>query len=100
MEWKKYLTSCYSCYSSETVYYLDNLTVDFRFQRRGIGQQLVQKGLEEAARLKLPAMTEASFEGKGLYYKLGFQKIAVWDVCGFRLPVLRWNQPIQGSHKV
>ncbi|KAF4454933.1 acyl-CoA N-acyltransferase [Fusarium austroafricanum] len=83
------------CYSSETVYYLDNLTVDFRFQRRGIGKELVQKGLKEAARLDLPAMTEASIRGESLYYKMGFEKMAIWDVCGFRLPVMRWTQPTQ-----
>ncbi|KAH7136372.1 hypothetical protein EDB81DRAFT_886485 [Dactylonectria macrodidyma] len=87
------------CYSSKTVYSLDNLTVDFGFQRRGIGKELVRKGLEEAARLGLLAMTEASTKGEGLHDKLGFEKVAVWDVCGFKLPVMRWSQPTrkQGS---
>ncbi|CAF3444562.1 unnamed protein product [Fusarium graminearum] len=86
------------CYSSEVVYYLDNLTVDFRFQRRGIGKELVQRGLEEATRINLPAMTEASLKGEGLYYRLGFEKIAVWDVCGFKLPVMRWMQSTEASY--
>ncbi|CAG1962317.1 unnamed protein product [Fusarium graminearum] len=86
------------CYSSEVVYYLDNLTVDFCFQRRGIGKELVQRGLEEATRINLPAMTEASLKGEGLYYRLGFEKIAVWDVCGFKLPVMRWMQSTEASY--
>ncbi|KAK3387332.1 hypothetical protein B0H63DRAFT_521390 [Podospora didyma] len=79
------------CYSTETVYYLDNVTVDFRFQRRGIGKELIGHGLAEATRLGLKAMTEAGEKGEGLYYKLGFEKVADWEVCDMKFPVMRWT---------
>jgi predicted N-acetyltransferase YhbS len=64
----------------EPCYYLDNLAVDFRFQRQGVGAALVQKGLETASDLRLPAQTEAGPAGEGLYRKLGFETIGMWEL--------------------
>ncbi|KAK0507544.1 hypothetical protein JMJ35_010067 [Cladonia borealis] len=77
-------------------YYLDNLCVDFRHQRRGIGTCLVEQGLQHARGKGLAVQTEASPKGLGLYQKLGFKNIGTWRVplvVGeefMELPVLRW----------
>jgi len=41
---------------------------------------LVEWGIAEAKRKKLPAQTEAGEMGLGLYLKLGFQQIGTWKV--------------------
>ncbi|ATY62195.1 Acyl-N-acyltransferase [Cordyceps militaris] len=54
---------------------LDICAVDPRFQGRGIGQKLVEWGLQEAkARGDLEAVTEASVMGRRVYLKLGFEQ--------------------------
>jgi predicted N-acetyltransferase YhbS len=82
----------------EPCYYLDNLAVDFRFQRKGIGGVLVQWGLENARRLELSACTEAGPMSEGLYTKMGFQKVGDWTVPlpgreDLTMPVLRHPDP-------
>ena len=55
-------------------FYLDNLCVDFRCQRMGIGTLLLENGIDIARQKKLPVGTEASAKGAGLYTKLGFEE--------------------------
>jgi ribosomal protein S18 acetylase RimI-like enzyme len=76
-------------HSSERAYYLDNLTVDFRFQRRGIGSALLQDGIQEGQRRGLPIKTEAGPAGESLYYQAGFEKVGEWKVVGMVFPVMR-----------
>jgi predicted N-acetyltransferase YhbS len=71
------------------VYYLNILSVDFRFQRRGIGMLLLQEGISEGRKKRLPICLEASSAGERLYTKAGFQKVGDWEVNGMVLPVMR-----------
>jgi len=85
------LTVLLSHYSAETYYYLDNLTVDFRAHRLGIGHQLLTEGLEEASRMGLDVSTEASAKGEHLYRKAGFKQVGVWQVEDIVMPVMNWT---------
>jgi len=76
-------------HSSERAYYLDNLTVDFRFQRRGIGSALLQDGIQEGQKRGLPITTEAGPADESLYYQAGFEKVGEWKVVGMVFPVMR-----------
>ncbi|KKA19812.1 hypothetical protein T310_6204 [Rasamsonia emersonii CBS 393.64] len=57
------------------VFILKELYVRPEFQRRGLGGILVEKGLREADELGLPAYTEATEKGFGLYLKHGFKEV-------------------------
>jgi GNAT superfamily N-acetyltransferase len=79
-------------------YYLDNVCVDFRYQRQGLGRLMIEWGLEEAKKRGLDIMTEAGEMGLGLYMKLGFQQIGTWVLPGvsgdseaLELRVLRYS---------
>lgn len=74
-------------------YYLDNLAVDFRYQRRGFGEALMRWGMDQAHEKQLPISTEASTKGLGLYQKLGFERIGWWHILDFELPVMRRPAP-------
>ncbi|KAM0721641.1 hypothetical protein Q7P37_002566 [Cladosporium fusiforme] len=52
---------------------LSILVVHPDHQRRGLGAMQLEKGLEVADRLGLPAYLESSPKGKGLYAKYGFE---------------------------
>jgi len=59
--------------TQKSVMTLDLCAVDPAYQRRGIANQLVQWGLDEAKRLgDLEAVTEASVMGRSVYKKMGF----------------------------
>ncbi|KAI7492758.1 hypothetical protein KC367_g9014 [Hortaea werneckii] len=51
---------------------LDILTIDPKFQRKGIGNALVQWGTRKADELGVEAVVESSVFGKALYEKNGF----------------------------
>jgi GNAT superfamily N-acetyltransferase len=79
---------------SDPCYYLDNLCVDFRYQRMGIGTALAEWGIESARTERLPVGTEAGPMGVGLYRKLGFEEVGVWRVQipggeDIEMPVMR-----------
>jgi GNAT superfamily N-acetyltransferase len=82
----------YSHYQ-ESCYYLDNLCVDFRYHRLGIGTLLLQWGLDVAHNNKLWVGTEAAPKGLGLYLKHGFKQVGWFVVAAHgiehRAPVLR-----------
>ncbi|KAL0931234.1 uncharacterized protein CTRU02_213969 [Colletotrichum truncatum] len=52
--------------------YLQPLITHPDYQRQGIGTRMVQWGLDEAARLNLPAFLLSSSDGLSLYQKCGF----------------------------
>lgn len=88
-----YSTNELSSHYQESCYYLDNLCVDFRYHRLGIGTLLLKWGLEVAQKHKLWVGTEAAPKGLGLYLKHGFKQVGwfivvVHDV-EHRAPVLR-----------
>ena len=49
--------------------------MDRRYQRRGLGAQLVRWGLRKADGMSLGVYTEASPQGAGLYAALGFREV-------------------------
>ncbi|KAL2760192.1 hypothetical protein ACRALDRAFT_1073845 [Sodiomyces alcalophilus JCM 7366] len=57
--------------------YLQILVIDPKHQRRGIGQQLMSWGVQEAARLNIPSFLESSNAGRRLYQKCGYRDVDV-----------------------
>jgi GNAT superfamily N-acetyltransferase len=61
----------------------------------GIGQRLLDWGIERAHANNIPVQTEASPKGLGLYLKNGFEQIGRWNVDvpgiegGVEMPVMR-----------
>jgi ribosomal protein S18 acetylase RimI-like enzyme len=73
-----YLTSVVECFPFSdfpNYWFLSTVAVDPSCQRRGIGQQLVEWGLQQARQENLPVGLEASIKGFGLYEKLGFRTV-------------------------
>ena len=77
----------------QSCYYLDNLCVDFRYQRHGIGSLLLKWGLKVADEKMLSVGTAAGPKGHGLYLKHGFKQTGWFTVAAdgaeFRMPVLK-----------
>lgn len=57
------------------VYMLKELYVRPEFQRKGIGARCVKLGIDKADELGLPAYTEGSRQGMGLYLRYGFKEV-------------------------
>lgn len=66
---------CFPFSEFPDIWFLTTLAVDPKFQRRGIGQQLVQWGMEQALHENVPLGLEASAKGIGLYERLGFRTV-------------------------
>lgn len=77
----------------EPCFYLDNLCVDFRYQRMGIGTFLLESGIGIARQKRLAVGTEASLKGAGLYRKMGFAQVGNWKVGQFEVPVMKLPTP-------
>jgi predicted N-acetyltransferase YhbS len=60
--------------------YLDNLCVDFRLQKSGIGAALVDWGIVKSNEAELDIKTEAAPDGVPFYLKMGFERIGDWVV--------------------
>jgi ribosomal protein S18 acetylase RimI-like enzyme len=78
-------------------WFLGLLGVDPKCQRRGIGERIVQRGLDVAEQENLPVMLKASPVGRGLYQKMRFKSVqtgGVVDEVAARagLPML-WEPP-------
>lgn len=73
---------------------LSTLAVHPDHQRQGIGQKLVEWGLEQASRDRAPVGLEASAKGTSLYEKLGFRTINQLEWEGITIAAMLWDQPI------
>ncbi|MCJ1272690.1 hypothetical protein MMC21_000477 [Puttea exsequens] len=80
-------------YYQERCYYLDNLCVDFRYQRLGIGRLLLDWGINIARQRKHSIGTEASVKGVGLYRKMGFEQVGLWKIADIEIPVMKLATP-------
>lgn len=72
------LVSAEDCFPFDNypeLWFLNSLAVDPTYQRRGIGRQLVEWGLQQARREQVPVGLEASLKGVGLYQRLGFRRV-------------------------
>jgi GNAT superfamily N-acetyltransferase len=58
---------------TENYWHVGIIAVDPKYQRCGIGTRLLQWGLEQAERERVPVALEASEKGFGLYKKMGFK---------------------------
>lgn len=58
---------------------LDLLVVDPKYQRRGAGRMLVKWGTENANRLGVKTLVEATTYGRGLYEQEGFEFVENWE---------------------
>jgi predicted N-acetyltransferase YhbS len=74
------VVDCFPFPKYPELWFLATLAVDPKFQRCGIGQQLVQWGLHQALSEKVPVGLEASVKGTALYEKLGFQSINTMEL--------------------
>jgi GNAT superfamily N-acetyltransferase len=54
---------------------LNELYIDSRYQRRGLGGVLVKWGIDEANRRGLPTYIEGTSKGYGLYVKHGMREV-------------------------
>ncbi len=59
---------------------LRSLYTDPKHQRRGAGHMLVQWGVNEAARLRLPMYLESTATGHELYKSCGFRDVEELNV--------------------
>ncbi|KAJ5101276.1 GNAT family acetyltransferase [Penicillium alfredii] len=71
---------CFPFSAFPELWYLGHLAVDPKHQRRGIGRQLVEWGLQQARQEEVCVGLEASIKGTGLYEKLGFHTINTKDL--------------------
>lgn len=76
------------------IWSLSTLAVDPDNQRHGIGQKLVEWGLEQASQDNVPVGLEASAKGIRLYEKLGFKAINEIEWEGITIKAMIWEKPI------
>ena len=67
---------------------LDLMCVSPDYQRRGVGQLLMEWGCAQADKYGVEAVVEASDEGKGLYEKFAFQPLRHIEL---REPTGKWK---------
>lgn len=70
------------------MWYLVVLAVHPSYQRRGIGQMLLQWGIDQASAESVPIGLEATPEGLKLYERKGFKTVRWVEFNGFRSPVM------------
>ena len=80
-------------------WFLRILAVATKFQRQGVGGQLVDWGLEKAKQAEIPVTICASTKGQGLYRKKGFRKLSMLEFPpgGTDLAML-WEPPGMEGH--
>lgn len=85
---------CFPFDAHPELWYLSTLAVDPTQQRRGIGRQLVQWGLQHAQREQIPVGLEPSAKGVGLYESLGFRTVNTTElVPGLTIRAMLWEPP-------
>ena len=62
--------------------WLGFIAVDPMFQRKGVGTQLLQWGLERSDVENIPIGLVGSKMGCGLYEKVGFEDVGIFEVTG------------------
>ena len=75
---EQYLASAVDCFPFSDFpqnWFLSTVAVDPVHQRRGIGQQLIQWGLQQGLQDNVPVGLEASLKGFALYERLGFRTV-------------------------
>ncbi|KAJ5773725.1 hypothetical protein N7457_008621 [Penicillium paradoxum] len=89
------ISDCFPFADYPDMWFLATLAVDPTFQRRGIGQQLVHWGLQQAVRDNVSVGLEASVKGTGLYEKLGFRTINTLELMpGIIIRAMLYDQPL------
>lgn len=79
-------------------WHLHVLVVARQFQRRGIGGKLMEWGIEQAVKEKVPIALEASEVGLSLYRKIGFKVVDMLKLdAGIQLPVMLWTPQQKGQ---
>ena len=58
---------------------LQILSVDYKYQRKGLGGRLIEWGTDELERRQVPSIIVATQAGYGLYMKSGFVTQDTWD---------------------
>lgn len=80
------------------LWYLGTLAVDPTQQRRGIGRQLIEWGLQRARQEQVSAGLEASAKGIGLYESPGFRTVNTIELMpGLTIQAMLWEPPV--SHR-
>lgn len=85
---------CFPYSDHPDLWLLSTLAVHPDHQGQGIGQKLVEWGLEQASREGTPVGLEASAKSTGLYEKLGFRIINHLEWEGITINAMLWEQPI------
>jgi predicted N-acetyltransferase YhbS len=77
----------------EETWYLKTLAVSPKFQRKGVGTALVKWGMERARLNGERLYVDASYVGKPLYLKLGFNEVGGFLVgdSGVRVTNMLWD---------
>lgn len=77
----------------EEHWFMQKLSVDPNWQRKGIGRMLLQWGLERAQEENVPVGLDSTEVGEILYRKVGFEKIGTFEMLeeGITFPILLWR---------
>lgn len=96
------LASAENCFHFDDypeLWFLNSLAVDPAHQRRGIGRQLVEWGLQQARQEQVPVGLEASIKGVGLYERLGFRTVNRMELLPeMTVEAMLWQDPDQQNH--
>ncbi|KAA8650288.1 hypothetical protein EYZ11_001347 [Aspergillus tanneri] len=87
-------TECFPFDRFPDIWYLSALAVHPTRQRHGIGQMLVEWGMQQAHKEKVPVGLEASIKGTKLYEKLGFHTVNTLQlVDDIIIRAMLWQPP-------
>ncbi len=93
----------YDYYSSTKEYWtLSSIAVLKRYQRNGVGRELMEWGMSIAWKSGLPLALDASSTGRRLYEGLGFRVVEVKEVAGLGLEgvVMVWEKDVMDGGRL